>query len=351
MFIRQLFDPDTSTYTYLLADAARREAVLIDPVRGQVDRDEQILNELGLRLLYTLETHVHADHVTGAYLLKQRLGSQIAMGSKSGAEADVLLEHGQGVRFGAFVVEARHTPGHTNGCVTYVTGDLSMAFTGDALLIRGAGRTDFQQGDARLLYRVVWDEILSLPDDTILYPGHDYQGRTSSTVREEKAFNPRLGMNKTVDEFVDIMDKLGLAYPRHIDVAMPANLNLGRLEGDPEIPVVDDAWDDVVRSPSGTPIVSVDWVAQNRDQYRIIDVRQPDEFAGPSGHLKGAELVPLGILEAKSVAWNRDLPLVLICQSSGRSDRAALALERLGFHKVASMTGGMMAWGHADGLA
>ncbi len=351
MFLRQLFDPDTSTYTYLLADPARREAVLIDPVRSQVDRDEQMLAELGFRLLYTLETHVHADHITAAYLLKQRLGSQIVLGSEGGVEADVLLEHGQGLRFGEFVLEARHTPGHTNGCVTYVTGDRSMAFTGDALLIHGAGRTDFQQGDARQLYRVVWDEILSLPDDTVIYPGHDYKGRTASTVREEKAFNPRLGMGRTADEFVSIMDNLGLAYPRHIDRALPANLNLGRLEGDPELPHQTDAWDDVVRSPTGAPVVSVDWVSQNLERYRIIDVRQPNEFVGPLGHLEGAELVPLGTLEAKATEWDRDEPLVVICRSSGRSDHAAMALENLGFRRVASMSGGMMAWSHANSAA
>ena len=174
MIFRQLFDPQSSTYTYLLADEAAREALLIDPVFEQARRDAALIDELGLRLKWTLDTHVHADHVTGAWLLRDKLGSRIAISKASGADgADQYLENSDPLRFGKRHVEALSTPGHTNGCMTYVLDDRSAAFTGDALLIRGCGRTDFQQGDARALYRSVREQIFSLPDRCLIYPGHD----------------------------------------------------------------------------------------------------------------------------------------------------------------------------------
>ncbi len=195
MFIfRQLFDSQSGTYTYLLGDDESRRAVLIDPVFEQVRREAALIEELGLELLYTLDTHVHADHVTGAWLLKERLGSQILIGGQSGAEgADRYLEHGERVEFGERYLEVRATPGHTAGCVTYVLDDESCAVTGDALLIRGAGRTDFQQGDPGVLYRSVHSQIFTLPASCLLYPGHDYRGLTVTSVAEERQFNPRLG--------------------------------------------------------------------------------------------------------------------------------------------------------------
>src|SRR5678815_577099 len=185
LIFRQLFDPTSSTYTYLLASRKSKEAILIDPVFEQVRRDSALIDELGLKLTHTLETHVHADHITGAWLLKQRFGSKIALGAEAGAEcADALLHQGDKVRFGEHYVEARATPGHTAGCMSYVLDDESMAFTGDALLIRGSGRTDFQQGDPGTLYHSVHDQIFSLPDTCQIYPAHDYKGATMSTVRE-----------------------------------------------------------------------------------------------------------------------------------------------------------------------
>src|SRR3990170_5570811 len=187
LVFRQLFDPRSSSYTYLLADPATRQALLIDPVFEQARRDAALIEELGLKLAWTLETHVHADHVTGAWLLRERLGSRIAIGAASGAEgADRYVEPGERVEFGRRHVEARATPGHTSGCLTYVLDDRSMAFTGDAVLIRGCGRTDFQQGSARTLYRSVREQVYSLPDDCLLYPAHDYRGLTASSVGEEK---------------------------------------------------------------------------------------------------------------------------------------------------------------------
>ena len=194
MIFRQLFDPGSSTYTYLLADAVTHEAVLIDPVFEQVRRDSALLKELELKLLWTLETHVHADHVTGAWLLKRRLGSRIALARASGAEgADRYLVADDVVEFGARRLMVRATPGHTSGCITYVLDDRSMAFTGDCLLIRGTGRTDFQQGDATAMFHSVREQIFSLPDECLLYPAHDYRGLTVTSVAEEKRFNPRLG--------------------------------------------------------------------------------------------------------------------------------------------------------------
>lgn len=228
MIFRQLFDPETSTYSYLLADAHTREAVLIDPVREHLERDTTLLRELELRLLYTLETHVHADHVTAGGLMRERLGSRVVVGAHAGVQnADLELADGAGVRFGDRWLEARETPGHTSGCVTWVCAVEGLAFTGDALLIRGCGRTDFQQGDARRLFRSVRERILTLPDETRLHPAHDYQGRTVTTVAEEKRFNPRLGMARTEEEFVEIMRALKLAHPKRMDEAVPANLRSG----------------------------------------------------------------------------------------------------------------------------
>jgi glyoxylase-like metal-dependent hydrolase (beta-lactamase superfamily II) len=228
LIFRQLFDPETSTYTYLLADKRTREAVLIDPVREHLERDTALLRELELRLVYTLETHVHADHVTASGLLRERLGSRIVVGAQAGVQnADLALADGTGVHFGDHWLEARETPGHTSGCVTWVCAQAGLAFTGDALLIRGCGRTDFQQGDARSLFRSVRERILTLPDETRLHPAHDYQGRMVTTVAEEKRFNPRLGTARTEEEFVDIMRALKLAYPKRMDEAVPANLRSG----------------------------------------------------------------------------------------------------------------------------
>lgn len=351
MILRQLMDPESSTWTYLLWDPIAREAVLIDPVRSQVERDVQLLDELGLKLVATIETHVHADHVTGAWQLKLRTGSDIVFPAASGVRgADRLVGHGEAVRFGSYVLEARSTPGHTDGCTTWVTGDSRMAFTGDALLVRGCGRTDFQQGDARRLYRSVHDQVFSLPDATLVYPGHDYKGRTVSTVGEERRFNPRLGSGKTEDDFVGIMANLKLAPPAKIAEAVPANLALGRLPGDPD-PSPVRPWAPISRAPTGAPRVSAEWVAAHLGAVRIVDVRQPDEFTGPLGHLEGAELVPLDTLERVAPAWDRASPVVVVCRSGGRSERAASWLEQHGFHQVASMIGGMAAWSARGGEA
>jgi sulfur dioxygenase len=226
MIFRQLFEPVSSTYTYLLADPTTGEAVLIDPVVEELDTYLRTLTELGLTLTHTLETHVHADHVTAGGLLRQRLGSRTVVHASAGAAcADVLVRDGDRVRVGSLELEVRETPGHTDGCVAYVAGD--RVFTGDTLLIGGCGRTDFQQGSAETLYDSVHTQLFSLPPDTLVYPAHDYKGRTVSTIREEKVSNARLGGGRSKPDFVALMGDLRLAYPKQIDRAVPANQACG----------------------------------------------------------------------------------------------------------------------------
>ncbi|XP_038850182.1 persulfide dioxygenase ETHE1, mitochondrial-like [Salvelinus namaycush] len=225
-FFRQLFESVSSTYTYLLADTESREAVLIDPVLETVDRDLKLVEELGFNLKVAVNTHCHADHITGTGQLKNRLfGMKSAISKHSGASADILLSDGDKISFGKHYLTVRETPGHTDGCVTLVTGDQGMAFTGDTLLIRGCGRTDFQQGCSRRLYESIHQKIFTLPPQCLVFPAHDYKGQTASTVGEERRFNPRL--TKSVEEFVDIMTKLNLPKPAKIDIAVPANLVCG----------------------------------------------------------------------------------------------------------------------------
>ncbi len=227
MIFRQLFEPVSSTYTYLLADPTTRQAVLIDPVVEELETYTRLLAELDLTLAYTLETHVHADHVTAGAALRERFGSRTVVHKDGGAAcADVPVAHGDHLRVGAIDLEVRETPGHTSGCVAYVAGD--RVFTGDTLLIGGCGRTDFQQGDAGRLYESVHAQLFTLPPDTLVYPAHDYKGRTVSTIKEERTINPRLGGGKSKEEFVEIMANLKLAYPKQIDRAVPANQQCGR---------------------------------------------------------------------------------------------------------------------------
>lgn len=228
MGMKQLFDEDSSTYTYLLWDPESKDAILVDPVDIQAERDLQEIQDMGLNLVYGLNTHAHADHITATYILKQKVPTMKSVISRaSGAKCDEAVDPGDRIVFGSRFITVRATPGHTVGCVSYVADDLSFVLTGDALLIESCGRTDFQGGSAETLYDSVWTQIFTLPDDTIVYPAHDYKGRHSSTVGAEKAANPRLGGGKTKEEFVEIMKNLHLDYPKHIDRAVPANLRDG----------------------------------------------------------------------------------------------------------------------------
>lgn len=229
MLITQLFDPPTFTFTYLLADPRSRQAALIDPVHEQLHRDLDELRKHDLQLRWVLETHVHADHTTSASQLRQQLGAHTLVSEHAGVScADRLARDGDMVRLGDRPIEVRHTPGHTRGDLTFVLHDEGVAFTGDTLLIDGCGRTDFQGGCARALFRSVRDKIFTLPDTTRVFPGHDYQGRTSTTVGEQRRTNPRLRDGQTEAAFVALMAALDLPYPRQIDTAVPQNQRCGR---------------------------------------------------------------------------------------------------------------------------
>lgn len=342
MLFRQLFDPQSSTYTYLLADERSTTAVLIDPVFEQARRDSALLEELGLTLAWTLETHVHADHVTAASVLRERWGSRIAISRASGAQgADRLLDAGARIAFGERWLEARATPGHTSGCMTYVLDDLSMAFTGDALLIRGCGRTDFQDGSAEALYESVNEQVFSLPDACLIYPAHDYRGLTATSVGEEKRFNPRLNRQVLKDDFVGYMKHLGLPHPKQMDIAVPANLQCGRPKG--EAPVVKD-WAPLTYTFAGIVEVLPQWVEEHLTDVQIVDVREPGEFEGPLGRIPGAVLMPLGSLRASCDRLSKDKPVVAVCRSGARSAQATVLLQKAGFDKVANLPGGMLRW-------
>jgi len=228
MIFRQLFDQETWTYTYLLADADSREAVLIDSVQEQAERDLRLLQELGLTLKYLLETHVHADHITGVTRLKAAFpAAQSLVSEHSGADcADRLLQDGDRIQVGGFELQVLATPGHTNGCVSYYTP--GKVFTGDTLLIRGCGRTDFQEGDAGQLYDSVTQKLFSLPAETLVYPAHNYVGLTVSSIAEEKQHNLRLA-HKSRAEFIQLMSELNLPQPKKIMESVPANLKCGNL--------------------------------------------------------------------------------------------------------------------------
>lgn len=344
LIFRQLFDAQSSTYSYLLGDPRSGEALLIDPVFEQVHRDAALVAELGLRLTCTLETHVHADHVTGAWLLKRRLGSRIALAEKSGAQgADRYLSHGDRISFGERHVEVRATPGHTDGCLTYVLDDHSAAFTGDCLLIRGCGRTDFQSGSAERLYRSVYDQIFSLPGECLLYPGHDYRGSTVTSVAEEARFNPRLGGALSQADFAGYMKNLNLAHPKKMDIAVPANLKCGRPDVESGIPA-DPSWAPLTYTFAGIWEIEPHWVEEHAGEVQIVDVREPEEFAGSLGHLPGALLIPLGDLAKRAGELARDRPIITVCRAGGRSAQAVVMLQQAGFGQVANLAGGMLRW-------
>jgi glyoxylase-like metal-dependent hydrolase (beta-lactamase superfamily II)/rhodanese-related sulfurtransferase len=343
MIFRQLFDSASSTYTYLLGCPDTGEAVLVDPVFEQHARDTALLRELGLKLRYVLDTHVHADHVTGAWLMRRDLGAQSVLSRRAGVEdVDVLVDHGDVLAFGNCSLGVRATPGHTDGCITYVTREQDMAFTGDCLLIRGAGRTDFQAGDAHLMWRSIREQIFTLPDDCLVYPGHDYDGRTVSTVQEEKAYNPRIGGEAREEDFVGYMENLALPHPRLIDIAVPANMRGGRPEQ--EDVAAEISWGPVTVTFAGVPEILPDWVARHQSDLYLLDVRGAGEFAGELGHLADAHLIPLDQLRERLEEVPAERPVITICQSGKRSAMAAQILLKSGYDQAANLAGGMIQW-------
>ena len=225
MIFRQLFDSTSSTYSYLLASRHGGEAMIIDPVLERVDRYIQLLKELDLRLVKAIDTHLHADHITGLDALRERTRCITVMGEQTKADVvSIRVTDGDRVDIEGLSLEALYTPGHTDDSYSYILPD--RVFTGDTLLIRGTGRTDFQNGDARAQYNSLFGRLLKLPEETLVYPAHDYKGDTVSTIGEEKAFNPRLQV-KSIDEYVELMNHLKLPNPKMMDVAVPANMRIG----------------------------------------------------------------------------------------------------------------------------
>ena len=344
MIFRQLFDATSSTYTYVLGDPACGEAVIVDPVLEHRQRDAALLRELGLKPVVTIETHVHADHVTSAWWLKREFGCEIALSAASGAEgADRLLRHDDRIAFGDRHVQVRATPGHTHGCITLVLDDASLAMTGDCLLIRGTGRTDFQQGDAHAMFRSIRDQIMTLPGDCLLYPAHDYRGLTATSVAEERRCNPRIADSVGEDDFVGYMRNLNLPHPKLLEVAVPANLRVGR----PADGAGQDAshdWAPLRFTVAGIWEIEPAALAELDREVQLVDVRAPEELSGPLGHIRGARHIPLELITARAGELSRDVPVVTVCRSGARSAQAVVLLQKAGIRQVANLAGGMLRW-------
>ncbi len=348
LLFRQFFDADTGTYTYLLADVPSRRGVLIDPVFEQHGRDLSLIRELGIDLVACLDTHAHADHITGSWLMHRATGCAIGLAAAARAENVTLpLVDGGRVPFGSRHLEVRATPGHTDGCLTYVLDDHSLAFTGDALLVRGCGRCDFQQGNAHTLYRSITEQILTLPDSCLLYPAHDYTGRDVTSVAEEKAYNARLGGEADERDFVGYMENLRLPHPHRLAEALPANLRSGKPRDDSGCE--GDDWAPIERSYAGLPQVNGRWVAAHREDLTLVDVRSAQEFNGPEGHVPGSLPIPLPELQQRIGEIPAGRPAVILCHSGSRSALATQMLLKAGREKVANLRGGLRAW-HRDGL-
>jgi sulfur dioxygenase len=348
LIFKQLFDQPSGTFTYLLADPKSRQAVLIDCVYEQHDRDLSLIRELNLQLLACLETHCHADHVTGAWLLKHVLGSKTVASAATGiATLDRQLTEGDKIGFGNHSLQVIATPGHTDGCVSFVLDDQSMVFTGDSLLIRGCGRTDFQQGSAQKLFHSIKDKLFALPDDCIVYPAHDYSGRTASSIGEERQFNPRIGGQANETDFVGYMENLRLPHPKKLDIAVPANLLAGKPSDDkiPQAPT----WAPVVMTYGGILEISPQWVAAHHHDVHIIDVRTQYETDEESTRIAGAQMIPINELRERLSEVPKDKPVMTICRSGKRSVLAFGILREAGWQHVASITGGLLRW-QAEGL-
>jgi glyoxylase-like metal-dependent hydrolase (beta-lactamase superfamily II)/rhodanese-related sulfurtransferase len=378
MLFKQLFDQDTWTYTYLIADPTNKEAMLIDPVNTHIDDYLAMLAELGLQLKYTLETHIHADHITASGLLRQKLGSQTGVSALCGAEtADFQIQDGDVFSFtNGEHVKVIATPGHTKGSISFLWRD--RVFTGDSLFIGGCGRTDFQGGDAGAQYDSITQCLFTLPDDTLVYPGHDYQQRWVSNIMQERTTNPRLA-GKTREQFIEIMNNLNLPKPKLIDEAVPANRFCGLEENQRQDAI---AHRETARSSAKTsesPIVNCggdmpktggitvqDMVAAAKQQVTeinvekskqliaegnitIIDTREENEYT--AGHLENAILLPRGVLEFKigtlSELADKDKPVLIYCRTGGRASLAALSMKALGYTHVLSIAGGYEAWQQA----
>ncbi len=335
IIFHQLFEAESSTYTYLIADPKTKEAALIDSVIETINRDLKLIEELGLKLVYVLDTHIHADHITAAGEIRKRTSAKTCVSKHAAVPCvDIPLSEGQELFLGDKKIEVIETPGHTETCLSYLFE--GRLFTGDALLIRGCGRTDFQNGSSEKLYQSVHDKLFKLSEDLPVYPGHDYRGHTVSSIGAEKKFNPRLAENKSLNEFVRIMSDLNLASPKKIHEAVPANLACG---------IVANRKTFMSQVVDGVPEVSVEDVLSNLDKVSLVDVRRSDEFNGELGHIKGAKLVTLGPQLSHFLEnGDRERQIVFICRSGGRSGTATKESLQLGYKKAVSMSGGMLRW-------
>lgn len=341
LIFRQLYDNVSSTYTYLLADAATREAVIIDPVFELHRRDLALVRELGLTLKYSMDTHCHADHITASWLLKQATGCRIVLSRKYGAaNVDVPVDEGDIISFGQGRLQVWATPGHTDGCLSYVAEDKRMAFTGDCLMIRGAGRTDFQQGSAAKMYRSIHDRLFALPDACLVYPAHDYDGRCVSTILEEKKFNTRIGGEASEKDFTGYMQNLGLPHPKKIAIALPANLRSGMPENGVYPRAA--AWGPVEETYDGILQISADWVGSHLNELTVLDVRDPDEIKADGQGIPGAVAIPIGELASRLGELPKSKPIVTVCRSGRRSAQATVILKKNGYTDAANLKGGMI---------
>jgi sulfur dioxygenase len=328
LLFHQLFEAQNSTYTYLLADPETMDAVIIDSVLETVDRDLKLIEELGLNLKFILDTHIHADHVTGSGTIRHRTGAKTAVNQVANVPcADIALKDGDEIIFGNQKIRAIATPGHTDACMTFLCKN--FAFTGDALLIRGTGRTDFQSGSSDQLYETITQRLFTLPADTQVYPAHDYCGLTHTTVETEKRVNPRVGAGKSKSDFMKIMADLKLPYPKKIDVALPANKSCGLN----------------IEAENSSFEISPAETASRSPGSLILDVRPKEEFLSELGHIPGAHRAELGSdLDQFLSGYSREEEIIFVCGSGKRSAQGALFAKEKGFRKALSMKGGMLLW-------
>jgi glyoxylase-like metal-dependent hydrolase (beta-lactamase superfamily II)/rhodanese-related sulfurtransferase len=341
MIFRQLFDSASGTYSYLLASRAGGEALILDPVLEKVERYCQLLRELDLRLVKAVDTHLHADHVTGLGELRNRTHCVTIMGEQSKADVVAMrVADGDKVMIEGLDLDVMHTPGHTDDSYSFLMGD--RVFTGDTLLIRGTGRTDFQNGNARAQYDSIFGRLLKLPDETLVFPAHDYKGDTVSTIGEERRFNPRLQV-RSVEEYVELMGKLKLPNPRMMDVAVPANMHVGLHQEELE--------------RQGQALSARDAIASlGRPDILLVDLRESSERA-KHGMLPGAlhapypsvaeSLQPGGMLREVAAVTGRRI--VFFCAFGERSAMAVTAATEAGLNNTAHIAGGVDAWKKAGG--
>src|SRR5215469_4800607 len=341
MIFRQLFDSVSGTYTYLLASRHGGEALIIDPVLEKVDRYLQLVRELDLRLVKAVDTHLHADHITGLGALRDRTHCITVMGEQTKADVvSMRLGDGDKLSIEGLTLNAIYTPGHTDDSYSFVMPD--RVFTGDTLLIRGTGRTDFQNGDPRAEYESIFGRLLKLPETTLVYPAHDYKGDTVSTIGEEKAFNPRLRV-KSVDEYVDLMNKLHLPNPKMMDVAVPANMKVGLAQEE----IARRGW--AVTAREAPRLIGLADVALN-------DLREPGERER-HGEIAGSMHVPYPSLQEiirsggilNELAKSTGKRLLFYCAYGERSAMAVQAAQEAGLTACCHIDGGLDAWKKAGG--